>query len=89
MYLGILVIGETIMNMNRNLDYEKTDHLIFCPLCKQLVPAVRVAAMCGSCERCSNCLIGFETGAWIYAYRMILSKLDSKKGQISKMEKLE
>ena len=73
--------------MNRNLGFEKTEHLIFCPLCKQLVLAVRVAGMCENYERCSNCLIGFETEAWIYAYRMTLSKLDSKRGQNSKIEK--
>ena len=31
---------ETIVN--RNLGFEKTEHLIFCPLCKQLVLAVKV-----------------------------------------------
>ena len=74
-----LIIGETIVNMNRNLGFEKTEHLIFCPLCKQLVLAVKVAGMCGSCERCSICLVGFETETWIYAYRMILSKLQNSK----------
>ena len=81
MYQRMPVIGETVVNMNRNIGFEKTDHLIFCPLCKQLVLAVKVEGMCGSYERCSNCLIGFETEAWIYAYRMILSKLDFKRGQ--------
>ncbi len=74
MYQRILVIGETVVNMNRNLGFERTEQLIFCPLCKQLVLAVKVEGMCGSYERCSNCLIGFETEAWIHAYRMILSK---------------
>jgi hypothetical protein len=75
MYQGISV------KVNNNLGFEKTEHFIFCPLCKQLVLAVRVAGMCGSYERCPNCLIGFETEAWIYAYRMILSKLDFERAK--------
>jgi hypothetical protein len=78
--------GETVVN--RNLGFEKTEHLIFCPLCKHLILAVKVEGMFGSYERCSNCLIGFETEAWIYAFRMILSNLDSKGGQYRKMEKV-
>jgi hypothetical protein len=73
----------------RNLGFKKTEHLIFCPLCKQLVLAVKIEDMSGSYERRSNCLIGFETEAWIYAYRMILSKLDSKRGQNRKMKKFK
>jgi len=65
--------------MHRNLGCKKTDHLIFCPLCKQLVRAVRVGAMRWCDERCPNCLIGFDSEAWNYAYRMILSNLDSKR----------
>lgn len=63
MYQRIPVIGETVVDMNRNLGFEKTEHLIFCPLCKQLVPAVKVEGMSGSYERCPNCLIGFESEA--------------------------
>ena len=70
------------MNMNKNLGFEKTEHLIFCPLCKQLVFAVRVEGMCGRrYERCPNCLIGFESEAWIYAYKMILSGLNCKRSK--------
>jgi hypothetical protein len=74
--------------MHRNLSFKKTNHQIFCPLCKHLVSAVRVGAMRWKYERCPNCLIGFETEAWIYAFRMILSNLDSKGGQkgISKLQ---
>lgn len=71
--------------MHRNLSFKKTNHQIFCPLCKQLVRAVRVGAMRWKYERCPNCLIGFNTKAWNYAYKMILSKLDRNKEQNGKI----
>ena len=45
----------------RNLGFKKTDHLIFCPLCKQLVYAVRIGSMGWIYERCPNCLIAFNS----------------------------
>lgn len=64
----------------RYLGFKKTGHLIFCPLCKQLVIAVRVGYMRWVYERCPICLIGFNTKAWNNAYRILLSKQNNEAG---------
>jgi len=56
----------------RNLGFKKTDHLIFCPLCRDLVIAVRIGCMRWQYERCPRCLIGFNTKVWITAYKDIM-----------------
>lgn len=58
----------------RFLGFKRTGHLIFCPLCKKLVIAVKVGSLRWSYERCPICLIGFNTKAWNNAYRVLFSK---------------